>query len=69
MDDTLLEGFRWPLHPLDDFCAIKGSIRAMLQDCRLHDVRIVEEVQPDRLVSGGIFLRAADRALPAAARH
>lgn len=69
LDDTLLEGFRWPLHPLDDFFAIKGSIMAMLHDCRLHDVRIVEEVQPDRLVSGGPFLRAIDRVLPAAARH
>lgn len=69
MDDTLLEGFRWPLHPLDDFSAVKGSIMAMLHDCRLHDVRIVEEVQPERSVSGGLFLCAIDGVLPAAARH
>lgn len=69
LDDTLLEGFRWPLHPLDDFAAIQDSIMAMLRDCRLHDVRVVEEVQPDRLVSGEFFLRAPERIKSAAARH
>lgn len=69
MDDTLLEGFRWPLHPLDDFSAIQGSITAMLRDCRLSDVHTIEELQPDRLVSGGRFLRAADVVSAAAARH
>ncbi|MGQ0752193.1 MAG: hypothetical protein ACT4PS_16835 [Betaproteobacteria bacterium] len=69
MDDALLEGFRWPLHPLDDFSAIRDSIMAMLGECRLRDVCVVEEVQPDRLGSGGLFLRAADRVTTAAARH
>lgn len=69
MDDTLLEGFRWPLHPLDDFSAICDSITAMLRDCRLQDVLLIGKLQPDRLVSGGLFLRAADFLPAAATRH
>jgi hypothetical protein len=69
MDDTLLDGFRWPLHPLDDFSSVQDSVMAMLRDCRLHDVLLVDKLQPDRLASGGLFLRAADFVPVAVTRH
>ncbi|MGQ0525822.1 MAG: hypothetical protein ACT4P8_19430 [Betaproteobacteria bacterium] len=69
MDDTLLEGFRWPLHPLDDLDAIQESISTLLRDCRVRDVCVVEAVLPDRLASGRLFLHAHEEGSRAAARH
>ena len=69
LDDTLLEGFRWPLHPLDDLDAIQESMSALLQDCRVRDVCVVESLLPDRLASGRLFLRADEERSPAGARH
>ena len=57
-DDTLLEGFRWPLHPLDDLERIVATIGELLHDCRVTDVRAVETVLPGRLASGALFLGA-----------
>ena len=62
-DDALLEGFRWPLHPLDDPNEIARNIRDLAAECRLTDVRIVETVLPQG-GSGGtpLFLRASEAA-------
>jgi hypothetical protein len=60
LDDTLLEGFRWPLHPLDDLERITGTVSALLRDCRVSDVRMIGIVLPERLESGTLFLRADD---------
>lgn len=68
-DDTLLEGFRWPLHPLDELDRIVGVVMELLQDCRVTDVRVVEIVLPERLESGTLFLQANDAAAILAARH
>lgn len=57
-DDTLLEGFRWPLHPLDDLERIVTAVGELLHDCRVTDVRAVETVLPGRLASGALFLGA-----------
>jgi hypothetical protein len=57
-DDTLLEGFRWPLHPLDDLNQIVTALSELLHDCRVTDVRAVEPVLPGRLASGALFLGA-----------
>jgi hypothetical protein len=69
LDETLLDGFRWPLHPLDDLDAIQESISTLLRDCRVHDVCVVEAVLPDRLASGRLFLRADEERSSAVARH
>ncbi|MDB5810073.1 MAG: hypothetical protein JWN94_2195 [Betaproteobacteria bacterium] len=45
--DTLtIEGFRWPLHPLDDFASVTASISDLLAACRITNVRWVETVLP-----------------------
>jgi hypothetical protein len=43
--DTLtIEGFRWPLHPLDNFASVTASIADLLAACRITNVRWVETV-------------------------
>ena len=59
-DDTLLEGFRWPLHPLDDLDRIVSVVVELLRDCRVNDVRMLHVVLPERLGSGRLFLREDD---------
>lgn len=65
LDDTLLEGFRWPLHPLDDPNEIAEGVRQFAADCRLVDVRVVDSVQPEGGSAGApVFLRAGPIAAP-----
>lgn len=61
-DDTLLEGFRWPLHPLDDLDHVVSAAVELLRDCRVSDVRIVAAVLPERLQSGRLFLQGSEAA-------
>jgi hypothetical protein len=67
-DDTLLEGFRWPLHPLDELDGIVGMVTELLRDCRVSDMSIVAAVLPERLEQNRLFLRA-DEAVRFAAKH
>ncbi len=61
LDDTVLEGFRWPLHPLDEFGRIVGSITELLEECRIADIRLVGSIAPDDELAGrSPFIRAAD---------
>lgn len=60
LDDTLLEGFRWPLHPFDDLQDIESSVSELLQACRVEDIRYVPAVLPERLASGRLFVRGSD---------
>ena len=46
-DDQMVEGFRWPLHPLDDIVAIMASMTELLDQCRFGRVEIVSRVLPD----------------------
>ncbi|MEK6591928.1 MAG: hypothetical protein AABZ67_02480 [Pseudomonadota bacterium] len=61
-DDTLLEGFRWPLHPADDFEHTLAGITGLLQECRVSDIRMMATVMPDSLPGGALFIRVADYA-------
>lgn len=61
LDDTMLEGFRWPLHPLDAFDHIIGSIKELLEACRIGDVRWIGAIVADDGLPGrSPFIRAAD---------
>ncbi|HZM47322.1 MAG TPA: hypothetical protein VFC14_21060 [Burkholderiales bacterium] len=60
LDDTLLEGFRWPLHPLDDLDELAGNVRQLAADCRLTDVRLVRSVLPVGGNGSPLYIRAAD---------
>jgi hypothetical protein len=72
LDDMLLEGFRWPLHPLDELDRIDAGITGLLHECRVDDVRILTAVVIDSDPSNRqTFIRAADfdRLLQNAAPH
>jgi hypothetical protein len=66
LDDTLLEGFRWPLHPLDDLDDLVRDVQQLAADCRITDVRLVQSVLPAGGNGSLLFVRAADT--PAAVR-
>lgn len=59
-DDAMLEGFRWPLHPLDDFGHTLAGITGLLRECRVSDIRMMKTVMQDRLAGGALFIRVAD---------
>jgi hypothetical protein len=44
--DETLEGFRWPLHPIDDIEAIVTAMLALFAECRVNDIRCVGRVLP-----------------------
>jgi hypothetical protein len=60
LDDTLLEGFRWPLHPLDDLEDLVRSVEQLAADCRVADVRLVQSVLPEGGNGSPLYVRALD---------
>ena len=61
LDNTLLEGFRWPLHPLDELERILETISSLLRECRIGNIRAVEPVFSSSWQSGRpLFLRSED---------
>ena len=71
LDDAALEGFRWPLYPLDDLAEIESSILGFLDECRVDRVRIIESVLPERLKNGSAFVavQRADAVAGGGAMH
>ena len=43
-DDQMVEGFRWPLHPLDDLPAITAMIVELLGACRVTRIEAAPRV-------------------------
>lgn len=64
-DESLLEGFRWPLYPGDELTEILNKINGLLKECRLTDVQVAAEVAGDLNARGGRFLSARDVATQA----
>ena len=61
LDDALLEGFRWPLHPLDELGEIASSIADLLEGCRVGDVRWMPRVLSESsLESAAAFISVRD---------
>lgn len=54
LDDALVEGFRWPLHPLDDLDEIERTVTAMVAECRLPEPHVTPGVLPDRTSTGAV---------------
>jgi hypothetical protein len=54
-DDTLLEGFRWPLHPADDLDDIERALTSMISECRLAEPRFAPGVRPDYSSTGAVL--------------
>lgn len=46
-DEQMVEGFRWPLHPLDDLGAITAAIAELLSACRVQRIEVAPRVLPD----------------------
>jgi hypothetical protein len=48
----MVEGFCWPLHPLDDLNAIESMVQDLFADMRLNDLRVAPKVLPADRPSG-----------------
>lgn len=46
-DEQLVEGFRWPLHPLDDVASIAVAMNGLLTECRVGRIEFAPRVLPD----------------------
>ena len=55
LDDELVEGFRWPLHPADDLPEIEHTLAAMISECRLAEPHSEASVLPDRSPNGALL--------------
>jgi hypothetical protein len=45
-DPAAIEGFRWPLHPLDDLAGLADAITGLLNECRVTNVQYAPTVLP-----------------------
>lgn len=59
-DESLLEGFRWPLYPVDDEKEIFNKIKYLCDECRLSDVQVLATLYGDLNARGGRFFAARD---------
>jgi hypothetical protein len=55
LDDTMVEGFSWPLHPADDLDEIERTITSLIEECRLPEPTIMSAVLPDRTSTGAVL--------------
>ena len=55
LDDTLVEGFRWPLHPADDLGEVERTLTAMIRECRLAEPHFAPGVLPDYASTGAVL--------------
>lgn len=60
LDDTLLEGYRWPLHPFDDIDLIFSGMNDLLCECRVSDVRLLPVVVEAQGSGQGAFVTVRD---------
>lgn len=55
LDEGMTEGYRWPLHPLDDVGEIAAVMEEFLRDCRVPDVTVFPDVLPDATDTGALL--------------
>lgn len=68
-DESMLEGFRWPLYPPDDYSEILNKINGLIDECRLNNTCELTQIATDLNARGGRFLTARDaEQMEAAAR-
>ena len=58
-DDTMIDGFRWPLHALDDIERIVASVTSLLEECRVNDVRLAGSILPALNTQGRVWYATA----------
>lgn len=59
-DESMLEGFRWPLFPGDEYEEIINKIKNLLDEVRLNDRRVLAQVEGDLNTRGGRFFSGRD---------
>jgi len=55
-DDSLFEGFAWPLQPQDDATEVSQLFQTVLAECRVPSVTVLQQVLPERLAGGSVFV-------------
>jgi len=55
-DDSLFEGFAWPLQPQDDAADVSQLFQTVLNECRVPSVTVLQQVLPERLPGGSVFV-------------
>ena len=55
-DDSLFEGFCWPLQPQDDAAEVSQLFQTVLGECRVPSVTVLQQVLPERLPGGSVFV-------------
>ena len=55
LDDALVQGFRWPLHPVDDLEDVEHTLTAMIWECRLAEPHCVPGVLSDYASTGAML--------------
>lgn len=66
-DDSLFEGFAWPLQPQDDAAEVSQLFQTVLGECRVPSVTVLQQVLRERLPGGSVFV--AGRMLEALGRE
>jgi hypothetical protein len=60
-DDSLFEGFAWPLQPQDDAVEVSQLFQTVLAECRVPSVTVLQQVLPERLPGGSVFVAGRAR--------
>jgi hypothetical protein len=55
-DDSLFEGFAWPLQPQDEAAEVTRLFQAALNECRVMNVTLLDQVLPNLLPGGSVFV-------------
>jgi hypothetical protein len=55
-DESLFEGFAWPLQPQDDVAEVTQLLLDTLNECRVPSVTVLPQVLPERLQGGAVFV-------------
>ena len=54
-DESLVEGFRWPLHPADDMAEVERTLTTLIWECRLAEPHYARGVLPDFSSTGAVL--------------
>lgn len=70
-DESLFEGFAWPLQPQDDVAEVTKLLLDTLNECRVPSVTVLPQLLPERLQNGSVFVagRMLEGLAKAPAKH
>jgi len=70
-DESLFEGYAWPLQPQDDVAEVTKLLLDTLNECRVPSVTVLPQLLPERLQNGSVFVagRMLEGLAKAPAKH